>query len=111
MGSTSGDAVGAQPVTIAGMETRCISLLIHGRVQGVFYRAKARSTGEGLGLCGWVRNREDGTVEVTACGPSEAVERYIAWCHQGPPAARVARVEVREIAPDDTLRKSFDVRH
>jgi acylphosphatase len=80
-------------------------------VQGVFYRAKARSTGEGLDLHGWVRNREDGTVEATACGPSEAVEQYIAWCHHGPPAARVERVEVRELTPDSTLGESFDVRH
>ena len=93
------------------MATRCVSLRIHGRVQGVFYRAKARSTGEGLGLSGWVRNRDDGTVEAIACGPSEAVEKYIAWCHHGPAAAHVGRVEIHELAPDDTLGGSFDVRH
>jgi len=80
-------------------------------VQGVFYRAKARATGTRLGLRGWVRNRDDGTVEATVCGPSEAVEQYIAWCHHGPPAARVGRVEISELAPFDTLGDSFDVRH
>jgi len=93
------------------MESRCVSLLIHGRVQGVFYRAKARAAGADLGLRGWVRNRDDGTVEATACGPSEAIERYITWCHQGPPAARVSRIEIREMAVDDNLGESFDVRH
>ncbi len=93
------------------MESRCVSLLIHGRVQGVFYRAKARAAGASLGLRGWVRNRDDGTVEATACGPSEAVEQYIAWCHEGPPAARVGRIEIRELPIDATLDESFDVRH
>jgi len=93
------------------MGTRCVSLLIHGRVQGVFYRVKARAAGAGLGLRGWVRNRDDGTVEATACGPSDAVEQYIAWCRQGPPAARVGRVEIRELEPNVTLGESFDVRH
>jgi acylphosphatase len=93
------------------MESRCVSLLIHGRVQGVFYRAKARAAGVELGLRGWVRNLDDGTVEATACGSSEAIEQYIAWCHQGPPAARVSRIEIRELTVDDTLDESFDVRH
>ncbi len=92
------------------MATRCVSLRIHGRVQRVFYRAKARAAAVGLGLRGWVRNRDDGTVEAAACGPSEAVEQYISWCRQGPPAARVGRVEVREMLPEDTLGETFDVR-
>lgn len=109
--TTAGDARCPQPATIAGMATRCVSLLVHGRVQGVFYRAQARAAGAELGLRGWVRNRDDGTVEATVCGPSEALEQYIAWCRRGPPAARVRRVEIRELAIDDTLGESFDVRH
>ena len=92
------------------MESRCVSLLIHGRVQGVFYRARARAAGADLGLRGWVRNLDDGTVETRACGSAEAVEQYIDWCHQGPTAARVGRIEIRELAIDTTLGESFDVR-
>jgi acylphosphatase len=92
------------------METRCVSLLIHGRVQGVFYRANARSAGARRGLRGWVRNCEDGTVEAMACGPASDIEDYIAWCHRGSPAARVTRVEIRDVAPDESLGDTFDVR-
>ena len=92
------------------MATRCVQLRIHGRVQGVFYRARARATATGLGLRGWVRNLDDGTVEAMACGPGEAIEQFIGWCGQGPTAAHVGRVEVRELPADETLDKSFDVR-
>lgn len=89
-----------------------MSLVIHGRVQGVFYRANARSAGARLGLRGWVRNRDDGTVEALVEGRSDLVESYIEWCHGGPPRAKVARVEVREAdVPSDDMGDSFDVRH
>ena len=91
-------------------EARCVSLRIHGRVQGVFYRANARAKGARLGLSGWVRNCDDGTVEALASGPAESIEEYIAWCHRGSPAARVGRIEIRDVPPDNTLSDSFDVR-
>jgi len=93
------------------MSTRCVCLRIHGRVQGVFYRANARATGARLGLRGWVRNCDDGTVEALACGDQAAVEHYIEWCHRGSPAANVLRVEVRAVIADGQLGASFDVRH
>jgi acylphosphatase len=92
------------------MEDRCVSLVIHGRVQGVFYRASARTAGAKLGLRGWVWNRYDGTVEAIAGGPSVDIESYIAWCHKGPPAANVARIELRGAEDDGSLGTSFDVR-
>ena len=61
-------------------------------MQGVFYRASARSRAMELGLSGWVRNRPDGAVEAVAEGPREALEAFVAWCGQGPPAASVANV-------------------
>ncbi len=69
-------------------------LVIHGLVQGVGFRASLAWEAERLGLTGWVRNRRDGTVEATICGDDEAVAQLIAWARRGPPAARVARVEV-----------------
>jgi acylphosphatase len=71
-------------------------LRIHGRVQGVWYRGWTVEQARALGLDGWVRNREDGSVEAVAAGPAAQVEDLIARCHQGPAAARVDRVEVEE---------------
>lgn len=68
-------------------------LLISGRVQGVYYRASTEAIATRLGLRGWVRNLPDGRVEAIAEGPREGLEQLIAWCHEGPPAARVERVE------------------
>ena len=71
-------------------------LRIHGRVQGVWYRASAQAEASRLGLAGWVRNRSDGSVEALAIGGHTQVEAFIAWAHQGPPKAQVLRVEVIE---------------
>lgn len=74
-------------------------LCIYGRVQGVAYRAWAIETAERFGLAGWVRNRRDGSVEALIIGPEDAVTRMTEACRQGPPAARVERIEATE-APD-----------
>lgn len=73
-------------------------LTISGRVQGVWYRGWTVARAAELGLDGWVRNRRDGTVEALVAGPTEAVERLIADCRQGPPSARVTEVRARPAA-------------
>jgi len=70
------------------------TLRIHGRVQGVWYRAWASETARGLGLAGWVRNRRDGTVELAAWGQEVALDALYRACLDGPPAAQVDRIEV-----------------
>jgi acylphosphatase len=80
----------------SGQDTIARRLRIHGRVQGVWYRGSATAAATRLGLSGWVRNRNDGTVEALAIGPLAAVEAFIAWAHRGPSNARVSRVEVFE---------------
>lgn len=67
---------------------------ITGNVQGVFFRAESKKIALKLGLCGWVRNVEDGSVEIHAEGSEEALLTFMEWCHEGPPAARVDIVEV-----------------
>jgi len=68
-------------------------LVVHGHVQGVFYRESMRREAERLGVDGWVRNRSDGTVEAHVQGGAEAVEAIVAWARRGPEHARVERVE------------------
>lgn len=75
-------------------ELASMHLYIEGRVQGVFYRASARDEARRLGLSGWVKNLPDGRVELLAEGPRDKLERLLAWCRQGPPAARVDDVAV-----------------
>jgi acylphosphatase len=75
---------------------RTVRLRVHGRVQGVGYRAWAIERAAALGLDGWVRNRADGTVELVAAGPAAAVDALIESCRRGPRAASVARLEVAE---------------
>jgi acylphosphatase len=75
-------------------------LRIHGEVQGVFYRAWSAEAARGLGVRGWVCNRRDGTVEMLVQGEEGAVERLIERCRQGPPAARVERIDVEDTAEE-----------
>ena len=70
------------------------SIIVSGRVQGVFFRASGAGVGRELGVTGWIRNRSDGTVELVAEGTREAVQSLINWCRQGPPGSRVDEVKV-----------------
>ena len=67
---------------------------VTGRVQGVFYRQSTLEMAQGLGLCGWVRNLPDGSVEALFEGERALVEQAVAWCRQGPPRAAVSSVAV-----------------
>jgi acylphosphatase len=69
-------------------------LRICGRVQGVYYRASMIREAQQLGLNGWVRNCDDGSVEAIAEGPRTKLDALIAWCGQGPRGARVDGVDV-----------------
>lgn len=74
--------------------TECRHVLIQGRVQGVWYRGWTVQQAQALNLAGWVRNLSDGRVEAVFHGPSDRVEAMIAACRQGPPAARVDRIDI-----------------
>jgi acylphosphatase len=73
-----------------------IHVHISGRVQGVFFRAETQKMARALNLTGWVRNLENGDVEALFEGEDENLAQMIAWCHTGPPHARVQRVTVDE---------------
>ncbi len=72
-----------------------LEVSITGRVQGVFYRQSTQDTANRLGLAGWVRNCPDGSVAAVFEGERVAVEAALAWCHQGPSAARVENITTK----------------
>ena len=83
-----------------GNEVSAVRMVVHGRVQGVGYRAWAHHQAELHGLAGWVRNRSDGSVEAVICGPSDLVQVMLKTCHDGPRHAEVESVEAEPLPPD-----------
>lgn len=75
-------------------------VVVHGLVQGVFFRDTVRRRAAELGVAGWVRNNWDGTVEAVFEGRLDAVESLMSLCHEGPRGARVDRVDVSEEPPE-----------
>lgn len=69
-------------------------LVIEGLVQGVSFRASTVEVARRNGVCGWVKNNPDGTVEAMIEGEQELVSAVIEWCRTGPSLARVKRVNV-----------------
>ena len=70
------------------MAEQAMRLIVRGRVQGVGFRYATVEQGRRLGLDGWARNLPDGSVEVVAAGPPDALDRLAEWCRNGPPSAR-----------------------
>ncbi|HXE98980.1 MAG TPA: acylphosphatase [Solirubrobacterales bacterium] len=75
-------------------------VVVHGRVQGVFFRDTARRMAQSRNVSGWVRNTPEGTVEAVFEGEAEAVESMVRWCEQGPRGAVVERMEVTDEEPE-----------
>lgn len=75
------------------MEMGRVHVIVHGYVQGVFFRASTQEMAHRYGLSGWVRNVPDGTVEAVFEGPIEQLRNAVEWCRQGPRGAQVTRVE------------------
>ena len=83
--------------------------LVHGRVQGVGFRFFAEDAAHMEGLGGFVRNLEDGRVEVVAEGEEDAVRRFERALHAGPPLSRIERVETEDRLPQGSVT-SFRIR-
>jgi acylphosphatase len=75
-------------------------VVVHGGVQGVFFRDTTRRQAASRGVAGWVSNRPDGAVEAVFEGEPEAVEALVRFAHEGPRGAAVERVEVTEEEPE-----------
>ena len=74
--------------------TEAIHIIVHGRVQGVWFRAGTKERADELGLFGWVKNQSEGTVEIHAEGEKLQLENFILWCRIGTPAANVTSLDL-----------------
>jgi acylphosphatase len=83
-------------------------LVVHGQVQGVFFRDSTRERAESAGVAGWARNRRDGAVEVVLEGPAAAVQEVVQFCRSGPSGAQVDSVNCTEEEPEGL--SSFEIR-
>jgi acylphosphatase len=73
-----------------------LTFIVKGKVQGVFYRASARDVANSLGLKGSVCNLPDGGVQIEVEGEQEVINKFYAWCLEGPPRAVVNKIETQE---------------
>ncbi len=80
------------------MNTICVKAVISGKVQGVFYRSGTRKKAQSMNLTGWIKNNDNGTVELIACGDEENLKTLIDWLWIGPDAATVDDVVWSEMS-------------
>jgi acylphosphatase len=73
-----------------------LKIKVLGRVQKVWYRAKAGEKAIELELKGFVENQPDGSVYIEAEGDEEALGQFLKWCHKGPVLARVDSITTKE---------------
>ena len=83
---------------------RAIRVRITGRVQNVGFRASLADEARRAGVTGWCRNTPLGDVEAYLCGPDQAVQKVLVWCHRGPSQARVDTVTERPAEVDPELK-------
>lgn len=76
---------------------RSLHLVVKGTVQGVYYRASAKSRADELGVVGWVKNTREGHVEILATGDDYAINEFVKWCRVGPAHAVVSGVDIDEM--------------
>ncbi len=81
------------------MSLKAKHIIVHGRVQGVGFRYFVCNAGTRLGLCGNVRNCEDGSVEIEVEGDARSLAAFVKEIERGPSMARVERVDVHDATP------------
>ncbi|HER63049.1 MAG TPA: acylphosphatase [Desulfobacteraceae bacterium] len=92
------------------MSDKRVHAIVHGRVQGVFFRDYTQRKARELGLKGWVRNLPDRTVEAVFEGEADRVAAMIEWLHRGSPQSDVTEVDIQEEEPRDEP-EGFDIRY
>ncbi|MFD2919628.1 acylphosphatase [Terrimonas rubra] len=76
---------------------KTISIIVSGKVQGVYYRQSTRKQALSLHINGTVKNNADGSVSIIATGTQEQLDQLISWCKQGPPLAKVGHITVTDM--------------
>ena len=89
---------------------KAVHVIVQGRVQGVWFRVNTQKQAAQLGVAGWVRNTEDGHVEIHMQGAEDDVEKLIAWCHHGPSDAMVTKVDI-DMAPYQDGLQGFQIKY
>jgi acylphosphatase len=91
------------------MEHLRARVIVHGLVQGVWFRQSTKDEATRIGVGGWAMNLPDGTVQALFEGEKKKVEEIVGWCHRGPSGARVSKVDIFW-EPYKGEFKHFDIR-
>ena len=81
------------------MTDSAVRIIVHGKVQGVFFRASTQTRASELCLAGWVRNLSNGTVEIHAEGDLGSLNKLIEWCRKGSSSAKVSKCDLFWVTP------------
>ncbi|MBI2039981.1 acylphosphatase [Candidatus Microgenomates bacterium] len=73
-----------------------LNIRVYGRVQGVFFRVTAKEEAEKLGIKGFAKNEPDGSLYIEAEGEEKELNKFLRWCHDGPQAAKVDKIEISQ---------------
>ncbi len=87
-----------------------VKIIVHGKVQGVFFRANTMKIASELELCGYAKNLADGSVEVVAEGSEERLKRLVEFCRKGPENAEVSKINV-EFSDASHEFHNFEAKH
>ncbi|MCK5191128.1 MAG: acylphosphatase [Methylococcales bacterium] len=88
---------------------KTIHIIVSGRVQGVYFRAFTQNRAVKQGVTGFVRNKDDGTVEIVASANQDKLDQFVNWCNKGPLMAKVSQVIVNEYIVTEPFTQ-FEVR-
>jgi acylphosphatase len=82
-------------------------IIVKGKVQGVFFRKNTKQIADELHIKGWVKNTDDGDVEIIAVADEDAIKKLIEWCRQGPPKAEIKDVMVEDAEMNESLKNFY----
>jgi acylphosphatase len=78
-----------------------VNIIVHGKVQGVSFRASTETKASELSIKGWVQNLPNDTIEVHAEGDRENLDKFIKWCQRGPPFAKVSKCDLEWVMHEE----------
>lgn len=105
----SGLIINSLSIIIIKMSIKTFKILIHGKVQGVFFRSFIKEKAGYLNIKGFTRNIENGSVEVVAQGNEENIGKFIEFFKIGPKTAKVERIEVSHETMETEFKK-FEIK-